>query len=240
MIKFLNFLISKFVDFIVERPFVKNKITDKNAKKIIDLYSEVDYTKNFVKMRFWFGPLHEINALVPKKATVLDIGSGEGILANYLAISSSKRKITGIEISPHRVKHAGKGLKNIKFINGSVFSVKIPKSDVVVVSHVFHHLGSKALQEKLLKELYKKMKKKSRLIIAEVDRQWSLRYLFGYIVDIFLVPVFFEKKFLDLKIFHRPRSEWVKLLKDYGFEIDSVKNTSDRIYPEVILVALKK
>lgn len=239
MINLLNKIISKFVDILVETPTIKNKIKDKNSQKIIELYSKTEYTKNFVKFRFWFGPLHEINKITPKSGKILDLGSGEGILANFLAISSRQRKITGIEINKNRIKEAKKGIKNIKFINGSILKVKIPKANAIVISHVLHHLGSKKSQIELLRRIHEKSQKKEKIIIAEVDRNFSLRYLFGYIVDIFLVPVFFEKKLLDLKIYHRGRKEWKQIFKKIGFKIEKIETTNYRIYPEVIFVLTK-
>jgi 2-polyprenyl-3-methyl-5-hydroxy-6-metoxy-1,4-benzoquinol methylase len=240
MLNLLNSIISKFVEILVKQDFIQNKIKDKYSKKIIDLYSTTEYTRNFVKFRFWFGPLHEINKLVAQKGIILDLGSGEGILANFLAINSSKRKIIGIEINSNRVKEANKKIKNIKFINKSIFEVKLPKVDVIVVSHVFHHLGSKKLQEEMIQICFDKLKNEGKLIVAEVDREFSVRYLFGYITDIMLVPIFFEKKFLDLKIYHRGRNEWQRLFIKYGFVVKSTKITKDRIYPEVIFELTKK
>jgi 2-polyprenyl-3-methyl-5-hydroxy-6-metoxy-1,4-benzoquinol methylase len=239
MISFLNAIISKIVEFIVKKPFVQKKVKGEKAKKIIELYSTTPYTRNFVKFRFWFGPVLEIDKLTPTKGLILDIGSGEGILANYLALSSTKRKIIGIELNKSRIKEASKGLKNIKFINGSALTTKLPKADAIVVSHVFHHLGTRKRQEDLIEKIYQTLKPKGKLIIGEVDREFSLRYLFGYIVDIILVPIFFEKKFLDLKIFHRGKREWKKLLEDKGFKVIYQKNTIDRIYPEVLYVATR-
>lgn len=235
----MNIIISKIVEFIVEKPFVQEKIKGDKAKKIIKLYSTTAYTKNFVKFRFWFGPVLEIDKLTPKKGLILDMGSGEGILANYLALSSASRKIIGVELNKNRIKEATKGIKNIKFIKGSALTTKLPKADAVVVSHVFHHLGSRKKQEELIEKIYKTLKPKGKIIIAEVDREFSLRYLFGYIVDIILVPIFFEKKFIDLKIYHRGKNEWKKLLEEKGFKINYQKNTVDRIYPEVLFVASK-
>ena len=239
MINLFNQIIAKVIDFMVSQPFIQKKIKGKNVDKIIELYSKVDYTKNFVKFRFWFGPLHEINRLVPKSGTILDLGCCEGILSNFLAISYPKRKLIGVELNPNRVKQAKKGIKNTKFLTGSVLSLKLPKVDAVVVSHVFHHLGSKQRQEELLDIIYKLLKPKGKLIIGEVDNEFSLRYLFGYIVDILLVPIFFEKKLLDLQIYHRSRKVWKKILNKHGFKVISMEITKDRIYPEVIFVATR-
>ena len=239
MIKFFNFVISFVINFMVNQPFIKNKIKGKNVDKIIDLYSNVNYTKNFVKFRFWFGPLHEVNELVPRSGTILDLGCGEGILTNFLAVSATKRKMIGVELNASRVKQARKGVKNTKFLTGSALTLKLPKADAIVVSHVFHHLGSRMRQEELLDVCFNHLKTKGKLIIAEVDRQFSLRYFFGWITDILLVPIFFEKKLLDLQIYHRGRKEWKALLQKHGFKVTYIRVTKDRIYPEVIMVAAK-
>ncbi|HWA52010.1 MAG TPA: class I SAM-dependent methyltransferase [Patescibacteria group bacterium] len=239
MIEILQKIIAIFMDYIVGESFVQKKLKNKNVKKIIDLYAKTDYTKSFVKFRFWFGPLYEVNNLTPKFGTILDIGSGEGILANFLALNNVKRKVVGVEINKDRIKEANKGLKNTKFIAKSAFSATLPKADAIVVSHVMHHLGSMKLQEKLLDVVYKKLKKNGKFILAEVDREFSLRYLFGFFADTVPIPIFFEKKLFDFKIYHRSKKDWTKLLKKHGFKIVYQKNTEDRAYPEVIFVAIK-
>jgi len=239
MIKIINFIVNKMLGLLVEKDFIKKKINSKNAKTIIKLYSSSEYAKNFVKFRFWFGPILEVNKIVPEEGNILDIGSGESILANFLALSGQKRKIVGIEINKDRIKEADKGIKNIKFINGNIFKTPLAKSDAIIISHVLHHLGSKKKQIKLIKLLSKSLKKNGIIVIAEVNKEVSLSYLFGYITDIIFVPIFFEKKFLDLKIFHRSTVEWTKLFIRNDFRVVNTQITKGRIYPEVIF-ELKK
>jgi 2-polyprenyl-3-methyl-5-hydroxy-6-metoxy-1,4-benzoquinol methylase len=237
MIEVFQAYISKLIDLIVAMPAVKKELRGKNVEQIISLYSQKTYTRNFVKMRFWYGPLHELNKLVPKSGKILEIGSGEGILANFLAISSPARRIIGIEINKHRIKEANKGIKNVNFINRNALKYNLPSSGVIILSHVLHHLGSKEAQIKILEACYKSLEKKGKLIIADVDRQFSVAYFFGWIADSFLIPIFFEKKFIDLHIYHRSKKEWVSVLRSLGFVVEYQRMTKGRIYPEFIVVA---
>jgi ubiquinone/menaquinone biosynthesis C-methylase UbiE len=227
------------MDVIVDLPFIKRKVGGKNAARVVELYSKGEYTKSFAKFRFWYGPLIELNKLVPKSGEILDIGSGEGILSNFLAVSAPRRKILGVEINQQRIKQAFKGIKNVRFVKGDVLKTSLPRSKTIVLSHVLHHLGSKGAQEKLLNNCFGLLKKNGRIIIAEVDKEFSISYIGGWIADVFLIPIFFEKKIIDTGIYHRSRKEWTALLKGMGFSIKYQKVTKDRIYPEVIFVAYK-
>lgn len=79
--------------------------------------------------------------LNPIGKTILDVGCGLGHLVDFLVDKTDNNfQYTGIDIAENLVDEARKNYesKNIKFINGDVFSIE-DKFDIVVVSGAFSH-----------------------------------------------------------------------------------------------------
>ena len=62
----------------------------------------------YAKLRWMLCPFKEIEALIPKKANIVDVGCGFGLLANYIAVMSENREILGIDFSVRRIQVANK------------------------------------------------------------------------------------------------------------------------------------
>lgn len=194
-------------------------VVSKNLQKSIDLYKGNNFTELFSLIRVWDAPYEEINELVPKSGKIIDLGSGDGILANYLSISSSKRKIIGIEINTNRLKEADKGIKNVKFEKGDIVKGNYPKADCIILSHVLHHLPNRKDQEKVLKVAKKRLKKGGKLIIVEIVERPLSKHVFTWITDAFIVPILFEGKLFDFNFHYRKESEWIDALEDLRFGV---------------------
>lgn len=197
-------------------------IKDSNSKRIIKMYEKSGFASFFTKIRFWDAPFKEISKMVPKKGTIVDLGCGDGILVNYLAIESSKRKLVGIEKNRDRIKEAGKGFKNAKFVRGDVLTQKFPNADCILIVHVLHHLFSKDQQLILLNSVSKKLKRNGKLIVAEVIERPLAKYVFSWLTDAFTVPILFEKKLFDFNFHYRSMNEWVRLLEENGFLVEAI------------------
>lgn len=150
-------------------------------------------------------PFWKIDNILPKKGTIMDIGCGAGIMSNYLAISSSERKILGVDLSKSRILSAKKSInkrKNIQFKLGDVTKMMIEKCDNYLMVDVLHHIPFHE-QQKLLLLISKKLKRNSLLIIKEVDQSNRLPFLFGHLWEKILYP--------KEKINVRTKKEWIKI-----------------------------
>lgn len=213
-------------------------MNDSTVNKTIELYKNLGWKKLFAKVRFWDAPYLEVEKLVPKKGVIIDLGCGEGLFANFLALSSKQRKIYGVEIDKERVKQADRGLVNARFIHGDITKVDIPQADAILLFHVLHHLSSFNEQETLLGNCFQKLKKGGKLIIVEVQPEFNIVYLFAYLTDHFLVPWIFSGRFYD-PIFFRKKAEWKKNLTDLGFSCQILDASSNKPFPHVIFVCKK-
>ena len=217
--------------------FGKPKIS-KDLKRTLNKYKDGVFGEFFSFIRVWDAPFEEINKLIPKRGVITDLGCGEGILVNYLAISSKKRKLIGIEIDKNRIKMANKDISNVSFKFGDITKVKIQKSNIIILSHVLHHLISFKHQIIILKNCCKALKNDGKLIIVEVNPKFSFKYLVTWTVDHFLVPILFEKR-LYSPIYFRKKTDWEILLKELGFEVESKNVEKGKPFSHVLFIATK-
>lgn len=208
------------------------------AEKTIDLYKDFGWKKVFARIRFWDAPFIEIEKLVPKTGVIVDLGCGEGLFANYLALSSPRREIYGIEIDKRRITQANRSLPNTNFLYGDITKINIPLADTIILFHVLHHLKSFKEQEELLKKCVQKLKRSGKLIIAEVEPGFDVKYVIAYLTDHFLVPWIFNHRFYD-PIFFRKKDDWQELLIDLGFKIKVLNASRNKPFPHVIFVCNK-
>lgn len=206
---------------------------DPAVNKTINLYQNNGFAGTFAKIRFWDAPYIEMEKMIVKKGNIVDLGCGDGIFANFLALKSKKRKIFGVEISKERLARADKGIPNTKFLVGDVTKLNIPKADTILLVHVLHHLLSYSAQEELLYAIKSKLKKGGQLLIAEVKPSWSFKYLVTWFVDHFLVPWLFEKRFYS-PIYFRKTEDWVKLFKKMGLTCKTIKAAKDKPFTHIL------
>jgi len=91
-----------------------------------------------------------------KSKNILELGSGDGRVANAIAKLNYKNTVTAIELSPfltiiHRIKNIFKNIKNVNIQNGNIFKYDYSKYDLAI-TYLFPGLMTK-LEKKLYKEL---------------------------------------------------------------------------------------
>ena len=232
-------LFLKLLEKVLKPIFPSYLEKDEDIKKVIQLYKGDRFTSIFTKIRFWDAPYCEIEKIVPKRGKILDLGCGDGIFVNYLATTSPKRDLIGIEVNKDRLKTANRGLKNTKFLVGSVLTESFSKVDVITMIHLLHHLPSKKSQEELIEKTYKSLRMGGKLIIAEVSEKPLLKYFLSWVVDAFVVPMLFEGKFFSGDIFYRKDAEWKNLLLKYGFKVQSMSLQKGKPFSHSLFVATK-
>lgn len=207
---------------------------NKAIKKTIALYSDTGWKSLFTKWKFWEEPYEELEKLIPQQCKIVDLGCGEGILANFLALSSNKRKIFGFEIAKERLSIANRNIPNTEFKSADITKLDIPSCNVIILFHVLHHLSSYKQQEEVLRKCYKSLKKGDKLLIVEVEIKPSMKYWVCWLFDHFLVPLVFEKRFYT-PAFFRTSKNWKKFLNEVGFYCKIIPADAGRPFSNVIL-----
>jgi 2-polyprenyl-3-methyl-5-hydroxy-6-metoxy-1,4-benzoquinol methylase len=207
-------------------------------EKTLSLYYGIGWKTYFAKLRFWYAPFVKVEQLLPQKGSITDLGCAEGLMANYAALKSRYRKVTGIEVDEKRLLEADHKLPNTAFKQGDITKIALPKSDAFILFHVLHHLPSLSSQEDVLKKIYTALPKHGKLIVVEIHVTRSLKYLFTWFTDNFLVAWFFEKKF-HTQILFRKKEEWQHLFKQIGFRSSYQLSEKQGPFANIIFTCVK-
>ncbi|MDO8503242.1 MAG: class I SAM-dependent methyltransferase [bacterium] len=232
--KFVNYSLKALLQVFFAAWFWRDRKLKENVQRTITLYKKDGFASLFTRIRFWDAPFEELEELTPKEGVIIDLGCGDGILTNYLALGGPKRKLVGIELNRERLEVADKGLPNTEFILGDVTKRSIPNADAILTVHLLHHLPSYAAQEELIQLCSKKLKDGGSLIVAEVDRKPFLKYLFSWVTDAIIVPMLFEKKFFSTKFFYRSADEWKELFTRNGFRVKTTEAHKGKPFSHII------
>jgi SAM-dependent methyltransferase len=122
---------------------------------------EVRYPLRFMIM--YEGQLKTIKSLVNTGQDILDVGAGDGLLAETLL--KDAKTLTALDISLKRIKRCAERCKNDYFIvaDAEVLPFKQESFDCIVASELIEHL---IYPEKFLRSAYNALKKGGTLIIS--------------------------------------------------------------------------
>lgn len=212
---------------------------NQSIQKVIDLYKGNDFSGQFVKIRFWDSPYLEVEKMVIKKGRILELGCGEGIFSNYLAIRSPGRQILGIDLDRERLVEADRGLRNTKFKYGNATKVKLGKFDSIISFHLLHHLKSYKEQITVVKKCVQSLNKGGQLIIVEVDIKINIKYFASWLVDSFIVPWLFEKRLFN-KIHFLKKNEWEQILGNEDLKFKTHILEKNKPFTHIVFEAYKQ
>lgn len=166
---------------------------------------------------------------IKDKNTVTDIGCGNGRFYEFLK-QHKKTKYIGIDNNKKLLEKAKKE-KNAKFIKGDLLKIPLKKESVNVVLEIasLHHIPSKELREKAVKEVNRVLKKNG-IFIVSVWNLFQPKYK-KYIRKAFLKSILSLGKYdprdtfipwakkTERYYYAFKENELEKLLKKNGFEI---------------------
>jgi ubiquinone/menaquinone biosynthesis C-methylase UbiE len=104
--------------------------------------------------------------------TILDFGSGAGVLAKKLIKELSQEgKLTCLDLSEaflRRVRKKLRKFKNVDFILGDIRELNIPSNsfDIITISWVIHHLPEEELSE-IIQSIVKTLKPEGKVYVIE-------------------------------------------------------------------------
>jgi 2-polyprenyl-3-methyl-5-hydroxy-6-metoxy-1,4-benzoquinol methylase len=210
-------------------------VLSKIPSDLFDFYSSLGLRAVlYARLRWRLCPFEEIERYIPKEGTIIDIGCGYGLLANFLALRSSKRDVTGIDLSVGRIRVAQKttdNRKKIQFKLMDALDLQLGKYNAVVMSDFLHHLDYEA-QEELLARCYQDLPAGSFLIIEEVDNRPLWKYWFAIMSD----------KILNVgeRQFFRNYREFQKLLQRIGFLVKTKKVDTGIPLSDILFICKKQ
>ena len=174
------------------------------------------------------------NDLVPRKATVLDLGCGYGFLSYMLQFLSEERTITGVDYDDDKIEVARHGYlrsPRLSFYAADVMSFPLKPYDVIIISDVLHYLAPQA-QELLLVRCFKALNPGGRLIVRDGDADLQERQKGTALTEFFSVKLLgFNKSTRELSFVSGTALR--KLVQAHGLTVtvlDQTKFTSNVIF----------
>ena len=195
------------------------------------LYRGLGWPAWFARLKFYFAPLVKIERLVPKKGLIVDLGCGYGLFSNYLALQAPEREVIGLDLDERKISFANRGLAKVRCFLGDITKTEVPPADGIIFIHVLHHLPSKEAQEKLLRICVQKLKPGGRLVITEVDKQPTLKYLMCLLADKILYP--------KDRLQFRPKEEWENIFKNLPVSTTTIQTDKGTLFAHITFVCEK-
>lgn len=121
--------------------------------------------------------------------SILELGTGYGIIANYLARRCPQAQVLGVDLNQGRLARAEtttKGQANIRFRHQDILTMEEDAWDWLVMVEVLHHIPP-AHQANFLKKSWRLLKPGGRFLIREMDLvNRPLKNAFNHFYDILI------------------------------------------------------
>ncbi|MBN2567225.1 class I SAM-dependent methyltransferase [Candidatus Woesearchaeota archaeon] len=193
-------------------------------------YYKGAFVRAYVWVRQRIIPLEEIGAHVPVRGLIVDIGSGCGVLANYLARRSRTRNVVGLELDPHRVRRAQESaarVPNLSFVAKDI--VKDPAimhADCLLLVDLLHHIPPPA-QTILIDACATRLRRGGVLVVKEVDPADTVRIGITWLLDKLMTK--------GGRMWYLDRRRLEDDLRERGFRVEGIR-VRRALFPHYLLV----
>lgn len=179
-------------------------------------------------------PMRRLERMIPREGRILDLGCGKGIFSSYLAITSQKRDVLGVDLCSKKVESAQRAfgsISNLRFVIEDVLKLLPNEKNLsgIIISDFLQHIDFSS-QEELLKLAYRSLSYRGVLVVKEINKGNSLRYFLSKLAERLL--------YFGDEIYFRPQNKWVALLKDIGFQAES--RSANTIFSSTVLYICKR
>jgi len=171
-----------------------------------------------------------LEKFIPNSGRIVDLGCGHGIFTFLMAITSSKRKIIGIDILRERIESARRCAQqanlqnNVEFWIGDIRKDNIPESDAISIIDALCYFPFD-VQLDIARRCFESLKNGGILLIKDFDRSpWWKYKLFCFQETLAITLRFISgektwKKFFRWKLFVWNAPEFKKKLEEIGFKV---------------------
>jgi SAM-dependent methyltransferase len=191
--------------------------------------------------------------LIPPAARVLDLGSGQGLLASWLLAAQQQHArgdwpqgwpaapqatvLQGIELMPRDVDRARAALGNTAtFIQGDICQAEFSPSDTVVILDVLHYITLQA-QDAVLRRACDALAPGGVLLLRVGDAAGGLRFRISNWVDFIVTRM---RGHATTQLYCRTLTDWMQALQQLGFSVEAIPMSQGTPFANVLLVARKQ
>ena len=214
----------------------------KQIKYILGVYRKNSLlTKLHLIYRFITCPYLKIEEFTPREGLILDYGCGHGLFSHLLAFTFPGRIISGFDSSNLKISEALKTLdcrKEIGFtFNSEQARDLLGKADCVVMNDVLCYFTEQD-RKVFLKEIFNVLKNRGLLIIKDVDKKFSFKYVLLFVQEVLAVKLLRITEAKVINFF--PREHLTGILTEIGFKVKVFDIGKQYLYPHILFVCKKE
>lgn len=171
-----------------------------------------------ISMRLRFSSYDVMASHVPPSGRILDLGCGFGMLSSYLALSSERRVVKGVDISARRIhiaRRASRGIGNICFEEGDFLGTDFAGYDCILLIDTLHYFPA-PVQDRIIERCCEGMRKMGMILIRDSNRDVKLRHFITGWYETVMTKSGFTK---GETLFFRSFRELKGLIESLGFRV---------------------
>lgn len=212
----------------------------------MSLWTDADRRGRFhTRARWWSAPFAELELEVPLAGDILEVGCGHGVFTTYLAITSTARRVVGIDIDADKIAQAAAvtsqlapGEAHLRF--EALPSGTVPRIDggwrAIVFADVLYLLG-RDRRRALLAECVDALAPGGLLVIKEVDTRPFVKAKLAYLQELIATRVL---RITDgHTVEFASAEELVALLVDLGLSTMSKRIDHGYLHPHCVVLGAK-
>ena len=193
-----------------------------------------------VRGRYRTCPVAVIDAEVPRAGRILEVGCGHGLVSAYLAMSSSDRDVTGVDIdvrkiavASHAPSHADHATVHLAFRQDDAGTLPDGNWDAIVIVDVLYLLDD-AAERALLEACVERLDEHGVLVIKETDvvprwKHWVAKGQEIVATKILRITAGSALSFT-------PISQLAERLRGFGLEVETRRVDKGYLHPHVLVV----
>ncbi len=189
----------------------------------------------FVRGRAFLADLTFVEAFVPRRGFVVDLGCGHGLFANLLREASEGRRVLGVDADARKIAVAKlTEREGLRFELADAVARRPPPCDAVTLIDLLYLLPIE-LQERLVARIAAALSEGSLCVVYAQEARLDPRFAFGYAQELVTTSLGLTKGGRG-QFFYRTREDLCATLARHGFMTDVIP-LPRRPYTDALYVA---
>jgi SAM-dependent methyltransferase len=179
-----------------------------------------------------------LEAHVPPRGLIVELGCGRGLVANMLLEASADREVLGIDPDERRIAAAKvTERQGLRFQVGDARTVALPACDAVAIVDVLYLLPSKD-QDRVISSAVAALRPGGRVVIYAQERRADPRFWLGYLQELIATRTGTTMA-PGGRLTYASRDEMRARLQSAGLEVEVIP-LRGRPYTDAIYVGVKR
>jgi 2-polyprenyl-3-methyl-5-hydroxy-6-metoxy-1,4-benzoquinol methylase len=194
-----------------------------------------------VRGRFRTCPVAVVDAEVPRRGRVLEVGCGHGLISAYMALSSSDRQVSGIDIdarkiavASHALSHIDPASAHLEFHHAAAGELPDRDWDAIVIVDVLYLLDRPA-EFALLDDCVERLSEHGVLVVKETDVAPRWKHRLAKTQEIVATKILRITAGSSLSF--TPVAEIADHLRSLGLEVATRRVDKGYLHPHALVVA---